>query len=101
MKTCTRASRTSYFLALVEIADADEHGVLRQHLRREAADARQFRRLGAEQRGERHAVHVAGCEVVAGVFMSPCASIQSSPIGSSRVLRAQPAAAATEPAARL
>ena len=46
-------------LALVEIADADQHGVLGRHLRREAADARELRRLRSEQRGERHAVDVA------------------------------------------
>ena len=33
--------------------------MLRQHLRREAADPRQLRRLGAEQRRERHPVDVA------------------------------------------
>ena len=45
--------------AFVEIADADEDGVLGQHLRREAADPRQLGGLGAEQRRERHAVDVA------------------------------------------
>ena len=46
-------------LALVEVADADEDGLRRQHLGRRAADARQLGRLGAEQRRERHAVDVA------------------------------------------
>ena len=46
-------------LPLVEIADADQHGVLGLHLRREPADSRQLRRLLAEQRRERHAVDVA------------------------------------------
>ncbi len=46
-------------LARVEIAYPDEHGVLRSDLRREAADARQFRGLGPEQRRQRHAVDVA------------------------------------------
>ena len=59
VKTCTPRIAHDLLLALVEVADADEHGVLGQHLRREAADARQLRRLGAEQRRERHAVDVA------------------------------------------
>ena len=46
------------FFALVEVADADDGGVSRQHLRRERADLRELDRFGAEQRGERHAVDV-------------------------------------------
>ena len=46
-------------LALVEIADADQHRVLRPDLRREAADLRELGGSRPEQRGERHAVHVA------------------------------------------
>ncbi len=46
-------------LTLVEVADADEHGVCRQHLGREAADVGERSRRGAEQRRQRHAVHVA------------------------------------------
>jgi hypothetical protein len=38
---------------------------------------------------------------VAGVFMSPCASIHSSPMGRSFACLAQSAAAATDPAPRL
>ena len=38
---------------------------------------------------------------VAGVFMSPCASIQRSPMGSSFVAMPHAADAPTEPAARL
>ena len=45
--------------AFVEIAHADEHGVRREHLGRDAADPRELRRLLAEQRRERHAVDVA------------------------------------------
>ena len=59
VKTCTPRLADDLLLAIVEVADADEDGVLGQHLRREAADARQLGRLGAEQRRERHAVDVA------------------------------------------
>jgi hypothetical protein len=39
--------------------------------------------------------------VVSGVFMSPCASTHTSPIGFDVVRCTQPALAATDPAARL
>ncbi len=44
---------------IVEIAHADEDGVRGQHLRRETGDAGELRRFRAEERRERHAVHVA------------------------------------------
>ena len=49
-----------HFLALVEVPDADQDGVRRQHLRRERADLRELGRLGTKQRRERHPMHVAG-----------------------------------------
>src|SRR6266542_1545377 len=45
-------------LAFVEVTNADEDGMLRQHFRREAADARELCRLRTEQRRERHPVNV-------------------------------------------
>ena len=47
------------FFSIVEIAHADERRVLGQHRWREAAYRRELGGLGAKQRRERHAVHVA------------------------------------------
>jgi hypothetical protein len=47
------------FLAIVEVADTDENGLVRGHLRGEAAEARELRGLGPEERGQRHTVNVA------------------------------------------
>ena len=85
--------------AFVEIADADEHGVLGQHFRREAADPRQLGRLGAEQRRERHAVDVAAAERRGRVHVA----VRVDPDQAERLFsrRRKSAVAATDPAARL
>src|SRR5262245_38751399 len=43
----------------VEVTDADEHGVLGEHLGREATDPGQLGGLGAEEGRQRHAMDVA------------------------------------------
>ncbi len=86
-------------LALVEIPDADEHGVLGQH-RRRRADRRELRRFLPEQRRERHAVHVAAGRRLGRVHVA----VRVDPDEAQRIaeMRAtQSALAATDPAARL
>ena len=68
-------------LALVEVADADEHGLRRPHLRREAADGRRAR-AGVPPRSAASGIPCTlPLSVVSGVFMSPCASTQIRPSG--------------------
>ena len=87
-------------LLLVEIADADEHRVLRQ---RPTAIAP----IAASSAGSLPSSAASGMPctlplvVVSGVFMSPCASTQIRPSGCDAVRRTQAALAATDPAARL
>ena len=86
-------------LAVVQVADADEHGVLRRH-RGAVADGGELARLLAEQRGQRHAVNVAALGRVGGVHVA----VGVHPDEAQRVADpclTQAALAATEPAARL
>ena len=60
VKTCTRDVATRLLLAIVEIADADAAPCARGRTFGEKPPIRdELGRLGPEQRGERHAVHVA------------------------------------------
>ena len=100
VNTCTPESRTAIFSRSSRLRMPMSTVCAGSTFGENAADLRELRRLGAEQRGERHAVDVARGDV-AGVFMSPCASTQSRPIGRLLVRRAHSAAAATEPAPML
>jgi hypothetical protein len=57
-------------LHVVQVADTDEHGLLRDDFGREVADAGQFRRLRPQQRGQRHPVHVAARRRRGGVHVA-------------------------------
>ena len=88
-------------LALVEIPDADEH-----RLRRRTFGDEPPMRASSAGSGPSSAASGMPCTLplgdVAGVFMSPCASIQSRPIGSClRASAPTSADAPTDPAARL
>ena len=56
---CTPELRTRSFSRSSRFRTPIERRILRQHGRRETADARQFRRLRTHQRRQRHSVHVA------------------------------------------
>src|SRR5208283_5212627 len=48
-----------FFFKVVDVADADEHAILRPHFGREIVDLAKLNGRKSHKRGERHAVHVA------------------------------------------
>ena len=81
VKTWTFDARDDLLLDLVEVADADQHRVLRQHGRAR----RRAKRASSAGSAPSSAASGMPCtlpdSLVAGLFMSPCASTQIRPSG--------------------
>jgi len=59
VRTSTPDFADVFFFKVVDVADADEHAILRPHFGREVVDLAEFEGRKSHERGERHAVDVA------------------------------------------